>query len=504
MKRILLGLAMVSSLALMAAQANAAALIECGKSYAFSLHGTEPELTNDQPLHYIVGIGAISFNAAGTSGPTGCTVSHLDTFYNDNTSPTAGIGTFTGAAADCYAGSSALGGGIGCFDGGNHQNTTGTLTPSADGNGAATLAIDPSFNYTDGTPSSSHMPLTFTVQNNAGGAIVLGNSVSETAGPTTTNKAEGPVLVITMQKQSTTATLPVTGANPTACGSLGCTGTGSSTDNGYGIAPYLGLSISLFEGYGSPSSNPFQTPGVTGSFGSSLSALQIFADGLAGGSVSFSSNDSVGNTGGTAGVNGDCDTSVVQTGNFADGTSNDAASIIHSTPTCADAAAGAAFQLSAVQWGPTDTEDYVIVTGLTDTPDLGGALVPAGIMSVAQGLPSAPPGFFHSNNTAAINLNAVTTAPVSKAITLTDTSPAGCDATFTFVPTHTDPQCAVSLSTTSAAVEGDNPTAVPGTSVVCTCTLTEAAAPTTGTFTVTSSDCDLSVGNATETVSCQN
>ena len=79
MKRILLGLAMVSSLALMAAQANAAALIECGKSYAFSLHGTEPELTNDQPLHYIVGIGQITFNAAGTSGPTGCTVSHLET-----------------------------------------------------------------------------------------------------------------------------------------------------------------------------------------------------------------------------------------------------------------------------------------------------------------------------------------------------------------------------------------------------------------------------------------
>ncbi len=154
MKRILLGLAMVSSLALMAAQANAAALIECGKSYAFSLHGTEPELTNDQPLHYIVGIGQITFNAAGTSGPTGCTVSHLDTFYNDNASPEAGIGTYTGAPAACYVGSSLLGGGIGCMDGVNHQNTTGTLTPSADGNGAATLAIDPSFGYTDGAPGS--------------------------------------------------------------------------------------------------------------------------------------------------------------------------------------------------------------------------------------------------------------------------------------------------------------------------------------------------------------
>ncbi len=274
-------------------------------------------------------------------------------------------------------------------------------------------------------------------------------------------------------------------------------------NNGYGVLPYLGLSISLFEGYGSPHSNPFQTPGVTGSFGSTISALQIFADGLAGGSASFSSNDSVGDTAGLAGVNGDCDTTVVQTGNFGDGTSNDAASIIHSTPRCADAAAGAQFQLSAVQWGPTDTEDYVIVTGLTDTPDLGGALIPAGIMSVALGLPSAPPGYFHSNNTAAINLNVVS-APVDKQITLTDTSPAGCDATFTYTPTHTDPQCAVSLTASSAAVEGDNPTAVNATQVTCTCTATEAAAPTTGNFTVTSSDCDLSVGNATETVSCQN
>ena len=79
MKRLVLGLVMAGGLAFLAApMANAAALGECGKTYAFQVHGTEPELSSDSALHYIVGIGEISFNAAGTSGATGCTVSHLE------------------------------------------------------------------------------------------------------------------------------------------------------------------------------------------------------------------------------------------------------------------------------------------------------------------------------------------------------------------------------------------------------------------------------------------
>ena len=68
-----------------------------------------------------------------------------------------------------------------------------------------------------------------------------------------------------------------------------------------------------------------------------------------------------------AGLNDDCDTSVVQTGNFADGTSNDAA-IIHSSPQCGDAAAGAQFTAQRSTVRPDRHEDYAIVTGLTDTP----------------------------------------------------------------------------------------------------------------------------------------
>jgi len=498
-------------LALMAAQANAAALAECGHSYAFQMHGTEPELSNDSRLNYIVAIGQITFGAASTTpGPTlgTCGVTHLDTFYNDNSSPTAGVGTFTGAPAGCYAASSLLGGGIGCFDGADHQFSAGTLTRSTDGNGAATLAIDPSFGWTDGAPGASNLPLAFTLQANLGGAIILGNSVTD-PGPAPTSPPPGsPVLVTTLQKQSTTATLPVTGVNPLACGPLGCTGTGASTDNGYGVNPYLGLSISLFEGFGSPSSNPFQTPGITGSFGSTISALQIFANGQAGGSASFSSNDNVGNT--TGGNNGDCDTTVTQTGNFADGTNNNDASIINPSANCTDAVGAAKFQLSGVQFGATDTSDYVIVTGLTDTPDLGGALIPAGIMSTALGLSSSPAG-------------TLTTLAVPTAFTViadggmstpgyikfTNTSPAGCQTSASITGAAGDGHCTISVTATgpSTVAEGDTPSTQYWTTK-CSCDGTESAG-VTANLVISSANCPISGGTGipstvTKPVSCNN
>jgi hypothetical protein len=84
MKRLVLGLVMAGGLAFLTTpMANAGVLGECGKSYAFQVHGTEPSLSNDAALQYIVGIGQITFNAAGTSGTDGCTVGHLELIYND-------------------------------------------------------------------------------------------------------------------------------------------------------------------------------------------------------------------------------------------------------------------------------------------------------------------------------------------------------------------------------------------------------------------------------------
>jgi hypothetical protein len=373
------------------------------------------------------------------------------------------------------------------------------LIPSPDGNGAAQLDIAATFGWTDGAPGASTQALSFTLQAATGATVVLGNSVSD-LGPMPTSPPPGsPVLVITLQKQSTTAVLPVTGATPLSCGRLGCTGAGASTDNGYGVAPYLGLSVSLFEGYGSPASNPFQTPGITGSFGSTVSALQIFSNGQAGGSASFSSNDNVGNT--TGGSNGDCDTIVFQTGNFADGTSNDAASIVHPSGNCIDAVAAAEFQLSAVQFGSTDTSDYVIVTGLTDGPDLGGELIPAGIMSVALGLASSPPGKLVSTATVAQSLTSTTAGvPVTKIVKLTNTSPAGCDVVVSMA-TQSDANCSLSLSGGTTVAEGDtvnnNPT------ITCLCNGTEDAG-LTSSLSVASSDCPVALGAGPVAVTCNN
>src|SRR5271169_2246481 len=84
MKRLVLGLVMAGGLAFLTTpMANAGVLGECGKSYAFQVHGAEPSSSNDAALQYIVGIGQITFNAGGTSGTDGCTVGHLELIYND-------------------------------------------------------------------------------------------------------------------------------------------------------------------------------------------------------------------------------------------------------------------------------------------------------------------------------------------------------------------------------------------------------------------------------------
>ena len=213
MKRLVLGLVMAGGLAFLAApMANAAALGECGKTYAFQVHGTEPELSSDSALHYIVGIGEISFNAAGTSGATGCTVSHLELIYNDNA-----VLTLNAAGAHCDDGGSALGTGVPCFDGGSHQNVQGTLTPSpfwqwrTAADDRSQLHLGKRRHHTRASAFGLHA---------AGEHRQLGGSRQQragcgSAGPTSPPPTS-PVLVITLQKQSSTNTLPVAfGTAPT-------------------------------------------------------------------------------------------------------------------------------------------------------------------------------------------------------------------------------------------------------------------------------------------------
>jgi len=444
MKRVILGLLMLGGFALAAAPAHANFNLnaECNSNYAIEVHGTEPELSADSALHYIAGVGQLSLGAQTGSianGNNNCTVTGGELIYNDND-----LLTFTAGPAACYLAQSLLGGGIPCFDGGTH--VTGNLVQSPDG--GAILSLVWSFGWTNGGPGASTLPMSFNLQGNAGASWVLGNSVPD-PGPNPASPPPGsPVLVLQMQRQAahSTVSLPVTGplppqTLPVSC--VGCTppsllslGTTGGGGNGYGVAPYLGLSISLFQGFGAPSGDAFSQP-IQGSFGTTLSALQIFANGQAGGSASFSSNDNVGNT--TGATNDDCDTIVTQTGNFADGASNDGAALVHPSATCADAIipggslpgtlGGSAFMLSAVVWGVTDSSTYTTTTGLASQLLTGGAIVPVGLEADATGLFSVPAGGVNNLvfTSIASVLGNTATFPFVKFFS---TTPAGCDVSI--------------------------------------------------------------------------
>jgi len=514
MKRIVLGLLMLGGLALAAAPASANFNLnqECGHSYAIEFHGTEPALTADLALRYIAGVGQITLGSQTGSlsnGNNNCTVTSGEVIYDDND-----LGTFSAGPAACYIPNTLLGGGIPCMDGGSH--VTGGLVQGP--NGGAILSLVISFGWVNGGPAVATLPLMFTLQGNAGDSWVLGNTVPDAKGPTTVPPAS-PVLVLQMQAQASSSTvslpktgpgdqtgaLPFIGSPPSP---LGLTGGGG---NGYGVAPYLGLSVSLFQGYSAPSSNPFSQP-IQGSFGSSVAVLQIFPNGQAGGSVSFSSNDNVGNTTSPVATNDDCDTYVTQTGNFADGASNDAAAILHPSLTCADAAALASFELSSVLWGPTDASEYTMVTGLSASTLTSGLIVPAALMADATGLFSVPAGGVTNlvfQSITSVNGNTATFPFVE----FFSTTPAGCDVSISMPSVTTgsgstlchlelDNLSNVATNPVTAVVEGDSFPFSKYAFEKCTCNGTSGGTASSP-LTITSSDCPLG-GTTSYTVTCKN
>ena len=499
MKRTLLGLAMLCSLALAAApKANATALPECGHSYAIELHGTEPSSSNDAPLHYIVGVGQISFHAAGDNGPTGCTVTGGEMIYND-----ADYLGFSVGPAGCYLADSFLGGGVPCFDGQpGGKEITGDIAPSTFGGGAGDLFIGVVFGWINGGAGSGIFPLEFTLQGSTGGSTIIGSSVPD-PGP---NASPGAVvLAITLRQQSSTVVLPVTG--PAGCGPLGCTGGGG---NGYGVAPYVGLSTSLFQGFSATSSNTFAQP-ITGSFGSSINSLQIFTNGQAGGLTSFNNNDNIHNLSGQANVS--CDTQLVQTGNFADGTSNNAAAIVHSGFNCPVAGAHFKFTLGAVAYGTTDTNSFDIITGIA-ADFTGGGFAPAGLMSDAVQLASTPAGKI-TNVVGPTTITAPPGTTKTGTVKLTNTSPAGCDVTIS-MPSNNGGvggnTCSMEIlsfpalvmaQSVNSVVKGDTPS-TEYVQTQCSCNGTTSPAVVIGsTLTITSSDCPLS-GTTSYPITCKN
>ena len=522
MKRILFGLVMLSGLALATAPMASAVGIpnsgpECGSSYAFQVHGTEPnyngatlppdpDTANAGPLNYIVGVGQISFGTA----LSGCAITG-EMIYNDN-----GIFSgFLGAPGACdLGGVSFTGGGIGCFDGNNHF-TGGTLTPGISGSGPGrTLSFLAGFTFTNGAPfTPSSIPLTFGLEANTGAGVVVGTSIA-TNGPNNTPPLIGingatsaPVLTITMQKQATLAAY-------------------STGGKGYGTAPFLGLSVISCEGYGNDQSDPFAQPAY-GSFGSTVGAYQIFSTGFAGGDLNFNSNDNVGTDYSGLGLpsnNLDCPfysemTNQVNAGTstaYADGAYNSIANLPIGSATCFNGFITAEDATSAVAWGATNANSYQIVTSIAAAP-----AAPLG----TGGLLSPDPGEVASCTTySSVPAGTITNLVVPQTITainklatgyvkLTNTSPATCNVTLTMAPSSATVganTCSLKLVSFPLllaepvnALVGGNTASTEYAQTDCTCNGITPAVTTSSTLTLTSSNCPLS-GTTSYTITCKN
>lgn len=146
-----------------APMAYATSLPECGNSYAFQVHGTEPGTDPDiAVLQYIAGVGQISFGSLTITRDRGlpsCSVTHLEMIYNDND-----VLGFSAAPAHCLDNISTLGTGIPCFDGADHEAAPGVFTISQ---GVATLTVAPSFNWLNGVLTTMSLPMAFNLYANA-------------------------------------------------------------------------------------------------------------------------------------------------------------------------------------------------------------------------------------------------------------------------------------------------------------------------------------------------
>jgi len=492
MKRFLLGLIMVSGLAIAAAPmanaANAPSYI-CGKHFAFQVTGTEPVTATaaaaTYPLNYIAGVGVLEFGPYTAATET-CTITGGEMIYLDND-----YETFQGGPQDCPSVTSLEG--IPCFDGADHV-IEGGVGPGP--NGSATVAFAMDFPFVLGG-SNTTLPFSFTVFATGGGATLEGNSnipeggsgAGDTAsnpsgsceppydpvtgcGPNAPTAPLGPVVAFVGQRQATSAALnPV----PTVVG----------------VAPYIGNSATLCTGFGGNSSDlvasaeATQTDEATGTYGATSGSLTEFANGYAFGSLTFNTNDDVGNTTGVA--NYDCDFQQQNFQAFGDGATNNQAALYDEyyptspSPICRDGdagltvpqAVGADEVNSSVLWGTTDQNTYTIVTGVATPAAFGGAYLPPGETASCVGLQeSAIPGTITLKASPASETDSGPTFPQTKSIALTivNTSEGACTEGAELVKTSGPASlCTLTLSAPGVISEGDGPQSGAWTAN-CTCT----------------------------------
>jgi len=398
MKRQLLFLVLAGGLALMATpDANAGRPAPppgfCGNNYAMLMTGNEPSITPATgsgnttgpggfpgALTAIVGIGVIQFSRD-------CSTISGELIYNDGDlqflSDGTGLGVSAGPAA-CYSAQKLLVS-VPCFDGGNHF-TGGSVTTAGQPPGLALLQFNANFGFYDyGLLPAAPLPFAFTIQETAGDAILVGNTV-----PSLT----APVLTLTMQQQ-----WPGPGEGE------GHDPHASGIPTTFGRAPYVGNSAIICSGQGANDDDLVanisnsQSGGIAGSYGTAVGSVNIMSNGHASGILSFNSNDNlqIPSPPAPPSNNSACAFSEVLDpfdgpAAFADGTSNIFVTLTSpaTDATCTNAAnPSAGFTTSQVAWGPGNLNAYAQVTSLTDVPD---AFVPPGEMSTCTHLFAEPNG----------------------------------------------------------------------------------------------------------------
>ncbi len=558
MKRILLGLVMVGGLALMAApMANAASETAipslCSTaaatfSYAFLVTASDPSLvtadgsaTLPGALTSGFGVGTVKFGVGsvtgGAGGAPGCSITTGEMIYNVGDIQTSPIGVSFGPAY-CYAPASALATGVPCFDGLDHMS--GFLTAGGP-DGSYFLTFAAAYNWFDASVATGAVPFGFWVNPTLGNSIAVGTSIP-TLPVTSAEPGNGaPIANIIMQKQKT----PV----PTT----------------YGVAPYLGASAISCLAYGSNTSDfvalsqsaPVNGDGqsVAGSAQMTLGSISNWNACQSGGSLSFNGNDGyVFPSTGSNPNNSNCAFSFfaaecpvlpipydnlpngVTASEFADGGSNGIAFIGGSDSPCSnDLTAGAGYETSAVQWGSSDADSYIVVTGLFS--DASGAVPVGGSSECTEYEQSPVPG--NVSNLVSGTIVAVNSEKFGY-VKVTNPTEADCDIEISMAPTsHTytgaaqdaactgvrapytcctgagtgtcvDETCSLNLATYPADFHGtpvlaDSPGPLPSTELAqtdCLCNGLNANS-TSSSLTVASQACQLS-GTTTTTVTCKN
>jgi len=495
MKRLLLSLIVAGGLALMAApQAGATTWPGlCGKSYAVLIQGADTSLTPDGPVTGAVGVGQLTF---GAGSGTSCAVTSGEFIYNAGDVQTSPIGVSFGPSA-CYVPLSGFDG-VPCFDGSN-DIVGGTLSTGGPA-GSYILSFAATFTYFDASATPGAWPFEFFVEGTLGGGSAVGSSPADPSGVNGTAPGNGaPVLGITMEKQGTLAGIT------------------------FGSAPFHGADALLCSGYGANSgdlvaagqaaASAYQGQTITGAFGATSGLYVIFDPSHADGELTFNSNNSyvVPSSGpnpnntfcpfvlipGTYLPGGGATQSI-----FTDGTS-DLAALLQVSPDCDSsnpanpANAGAGYSDSSVQWGATDTDAYVIVTGLVS--DATG-FVPAGESATCTSYEQAanPLTIATLTSTTLVAIGTTKTGTVK----VTNSNEAACDVEIS-MPTVTGGSCALSLvggPTVSTVDVGPSPSTTVATTS-CTCGPVSAPGTVTGALTISSVACPIMASAA---VLCKN